>query len=157
MMLSAIVEFVDGSVGQYSANVIAENMFAQCDLDGNQYLLMDAIVDHKSNGSAVKFADRFVTVNGRQHHRKTTVGWKLCIQWKDGSMTWERLADLKESYPIEVAKYAVSQGIDHEPAFTWWVPFVLKKRDRVIAVVNKHYHKWTHKFGFEVPKTAFSS
>ncbi len=48
------------------------------------------------------------------------------------------------------------QGIDHESAFNWWVPHVLKKRDRVISLVCKRttrYLKRTHKFGIEVPKT----
>jgi hypothetical protein len=31
------VEFADGAKAEYSANVIAENMWAQCDIDGNQY------------------------------------------------------------------------------------------------------------------------
>jgi hypothetical protein len=53
----------------------------------------------------------------------------------------------------EVAEYAVSHGIDHEPAFSWWVPNVLKKRDRIISAVNKRYLKRTHKFGIEVPKS----
>jgi hypothetical protein len=52
-----------------------------------------------------------------------------------------------------VAEYAVSQGIDHEPAFSWWVPYVLKKRERIISAVNNRYHKRTHKFGIEVPKS----
>ena len=60
----------------------------------------------------------------------------LCIQWKDGTTSWERLADIKESNPIEVAEYAVAQGIDHEPAFAWWVPHTLKKRNRMMAAVK---------------------
>ena len=147
------VEFPDGEVAVYSANVIAQNMIAQCDPEGNQHLLMESIIDHKTDDKAIKFADRFVLMNGRKYWRKTTAGWKLCVLWKDGSTSWERLADLKESYPIEVAEYAVAQGIDHEPAFGWWTPYVLKKRDRIIAAVNKRYHKKTHKFGFEIPKT----
>ena len=150
---SCQVEFPDGNIAEYSANVIAENMFAMCDPEGNQHLSLEAIIDHKRDNSAVKFADRFIVVNGRQHHRKTTVGWKLCIQWKDGSTSWERLADLKESHPIELAEHAVQQGIDHEPAFAWWAPHVLKRRDRIIATVNKRHVKRTHKFGFETPKT----
>ena len=60
---------------------------------------------------------------------------------------------MKESNPIEVAEFAVSQGIDHEPAFAWWVPYTLKKRDRILASVNARYHKRTHKFGIEIPKS----
>jgi phosphoribosylformimino-5-aminoimidazole carboxamide ribonucleotide (ProFAR) isomerase len=29
--------------------------------------------------------------------RKTTKGWPLCVEWKDGTTSWEHLADLKES------------------------------------------------------------
>ncbi len=60
------------------------------------------------------------------------------------------------SLTLETTEYAVTQGIDHEPAFNWWVPHVLKKRDQVISLVNKRttrYLKRTHKFGIEVPKT----
>ena len=59
---------------------------------------------------------------------------------------------MKELNPIEVAEFAVSQGIDHEPAFAWWVPYTLKKRNRILAAVNARYHKRTHKFGVEIPK-----
>ena len=82
-----------------------------------------------------------------------TQGWYPCIEWKDGTTSWENLSNLKESYPVELAEYAVTQGINHQPAFCWWVPHTLRKRDQIIAAVNKHYHKRTHKFGIEVPKT----
>ena len=147
------VEFPDGEISEYAANAIAENMWAQCDLDGKQQVLLDSISDHRTDGNAVKYADRFVYVNGRRHHKKTTQGWHLCISWKDGSTSWERLADLKESYPIEVAEYAVSRGIDHEPAFAWWVPYTLKRRNRIIAAVNKRYAKDGYRFGLKVPNT----
>lgn len=61
---SCQVEFPDGNVAECSANVIAENVFAMCDPDGNQQLLLEAVVDHKRDDSAVKHADRFVIVNG---------------------------------------------------------------------------------------------
>ena len=76
------------------------------------------------------------------------------MKWKDDSTSWERLANLKESFPVEVANYAVSNGIDSDPAFAWWwVLFTILRRNRIIAAVNSRYHKWTHKFGIEVPKT----
>ncbi len=62
----------------------------------------------------------------------------------------------KESHPIETAKYAVTHGIDHEPAINWWVKHFLKKRERIISLVkqrNTRYLKRTHKFGIELPKT----
>ena len=52
--------------------------------------------------------------------------------------------------PVEVADYALVHGLEAEPAFVWWV---LKWRNRIIAAVIKQYHKRTHKFGIEIPKT----
>ena len=98
-------------------------------------------------------ADKYVEVKGKQHLKKTTRGWEFCVQWKDSTTSWARLADLKESNPIEVAEYAMTQGIDHEPAFDWWVPHTLRKRSRIIAAVSKRYFKRTHKFGIKTPKT----
>jgi hypothetical protein len=34
---------------------------------------------------------------------------------------------MKESYPVQVAEFAVSQGISEAPAFRWWVKDVLRQ------------------------------
>ena len=136
-------------------------MYSQCDPDGHEYILLDEIVDHRRTDTAIKLADQKVMrANGRTYLRRSTIGWQLCCQWKDGSSSWVNLADLKESYPIEVAKYAKILGIVHEPAFNWWVPHILKKRDHIISLVKKQsprFFKRTHKFGIEVPKTVKES
>jgi hypothetical protein len=42
------VEFLDGEVREYSANVIAENIYARSDIDGySSYNILDGIVDYK--------------------------------------------------------------------------------------------------------------
>jgi len=58
---------------------------------------------------------------------------------------------------LECAEYAFAQGIEHEPAFNWWAPHVLKKRKHIISLVRKRqtrYLKRTHKFGVEMPRNA---
>ena len=40
-------------------------MYSQCDADGNQYLLMDAITDHKKDKTAIEKTNAIVVVNGR--------------------------------------------------------------------------------------------
>ena len=55
--------------------------------------------------------------------------------------------------PVELADYALANGIDDEPAFKWWVPYTLKKRDRIIAKVKTKYWKTTHKYGVRLPKS----
>ena len=66
------VEFPDGAELEYTANTIAENMWAQCDIDGNQWLLMEGIVDHRKDETALTEDNGYVSVNGRQHRVKTT-------------------------------------------------------------------------------------
>ena len=68
-------------------------------------------------------------------------------------MSWHRLADIKESYPVQLAEYAVANGIDHEPAFKWWVKKTLKRKERTISKVKSKYWRSTHKFGIEIPKS----
>ncbi|KAI2491971.1 Reverse transcriptase (RNA-dependent DNA polymerase) [Fragilaria crotonensis] len=148
------VVFPDGQTAELAANVIAQSMYAMCDTEGNQFILLEGIVDHRKDESALERADMYVQRGSNRHIRKTTKGWKLCVEWKDGTTSWERLADLKELNPVEVAEYAMAHGIlDCEPAFAWWVPYTLRRRNRIIAAVNARYHKRTHKFGIEVPKT----
>jgi hypothetical protein len=115
--------------------------------------MIQDIVGHTNDGHAVERADMYIRVGRKKQIRKTTKGWHLCVEWKDGTTYWERLADLKESNPVEVDEYAVTKNLHDEPYFAWWVPHVLKKRNRIIASVTKRYHKFTHKFGIQVPKT----
>jgi hypothetical protein len=84
---------------------------------------------------------------------KTTKGWHLCVELKYGTTSWERLEDIKESNPVEIAQYAATKSLLNTPDFAWWAPYVLQKRTRIIADVTKRYHKRTHKFGIEVPKS----
>jgi hypothetical protein len=43
--------------------------------------------------------------------------------------------------------------IAEQPAFAWWVPYVLRKRERIIQKVKSQYWKHTHKYGVELPKS----
>jgi hypothetical protein len=38
------IEFPDGHSDEYTDDVIAENMYAQCDIEGRQYNLMKALL-----------------------------------------------------------------------------------------------------------------
>jgi hypothetical protein len=147
------VEFPDGCSEEYMSNVIAEKVYAQCDEEGNQFIMLQDIAGHKTDGHAVDCADMYIKVGSNKQIRKTTKGWHLCVKWKDWTTSWERLADLKESNPVELAEYAATKNLHDKPAFAWWVPHVLKKRNIIIAAVTKRYHKRTHKFGVQVPKT----
>jgi hypothetical protein len=62
-----------------------------------------------------------------------------------------KLAELKNSYPIELAKLSKARSIADEPAFAWWVPHTLRRRNGILSAVGARVRKKTHKYGFEVP------
>ena len=57
-------------------------------------------------------------------------------------------------YPVQLAEYVHQRKVSEEPAFAWWVPHVLKKRNRIISKVKSKYWTRTHKFGIRIPKDA---
>eukprot|EP00934_Nitzschia_sp_Nitz4_P002319 Nitzschia sp. Nitz4//scaffold471_size5685//193//5616//NITZ4_009210-RA/size5685-processed-gene-0.1-mRNA-1//1//CDS//3329552692//2319//frame0 len=148
--------FPDGEEKDIAFNILAEHLYSQVDSEGRQQQIFREIIAHRRNKRAVDKADQFRTLpNGRRIQKKTTAGWDLEIEWKDGSTSWLTLKELKETNPIEVALYAVANRIDDEPAFSWWVKQVLKKRQRLIKVMktaNNHFRKH-YKFGIRMSRT----
>ena len=61
------VDFSDGENAELGANIIAESMYTQCDIEGNQYRLMDHIVDHRKDYNMVCKDNQNVTVNGNRY------------------------------------------------------------------------------------------
>ena len=50
-----------------------------------------------------------------------------------------------------------ARGIEKEPAFTWWVPYTLRKHDIIVSSVSSRVRRCLHKYGIEVPKLIVSS
>ena len=143
---------VEGQQQEYAANQIAENLYSQVDTEGRRQLVMKAIIDHRKDGNAIEKTDGYlVTRSGQQRRKKTTRGWQLKVEWADGTASWVPLSELKDANPVETAEYAVTAKIDDEPAFAWWVPTILRRRDVIIAKVKGKYWRTTHKFGIRLP------
>ena len=146
------VEFPDGAVKQYAGNVIAENVLSQVDQSGYHTQHLRRILAHKRLDDAVDIEDAyFTTKRGVRRRRQTTVGWQFLCEWRDGSSSWATLKVLKESNPVDIAEYVTAIGIQDEPAFAWWVPFTLKKRDRIVAGLNTRVRRKGRKFGNQNP------
>jgi hypothetical protein len=93
---SYIADFDDGDQTELTVNMIAESFYLQCDPDGNQYVLLEEIVDHQCLPAAIKLSDqKIVRADGKTYLKHSTIGWQLCCQWKDGPTSWDNLADLK--------------------------------------------------------------
>lgn len=147
-----VVELADGTQQEFAANIIAENLYSQCDTEGHQYMIFRGIVDHTKDNSAINKDDGYTTSkNGNRTPKKTTQGWKILIEWKDDTTTWVPLKDVKNSNPVELAEYAAANGLLEEPAFAWWANYTLNKRNRIISKVKSRYWKTTHKFGIRLP------
>ena len=117
------IEFQYGFRQPVAANLIAENLFAKVNQEEKSQKLINMIIDVRKTDKAVKYKDAFdISSNGTKRQKATTQGWELCIQWKDGSITWNTLKDVKDSFLFELDEYAVENWIASKPAFAWWVP-----------------------------------
>jgi hypothetical protein len=122
------VEFLDGETEILTANIIAEKLLAQVDEEGHRQMMIAEIEDHRVLDDAIPANDGyFTTTSGMKRKKNMTRGWEILVRWRDGSSDWIALKDLKDSYPVKLAYYALAQGIQDEPAFAWLVPFVHKK------------------------------
>ena len=145
------IEYPDGTVDILTANAIAESLYSRVDAEGREHMLMQEIIEHRFDGNLLPKDDLYLPNSNQM--RRTTKGCQLLVSWKDGTSSWIPLADMKDSYPVEVAEYAVGNKIASESCFAWWVPHVLRKRDRIIGKIKARVLKRTHKFGIEIPRS----
>ena len=146
-------EYIDGTTEVISANVIAENILAQVDEEGHRQLMIDEIIDHCTNSDAMpRERGHYMTQDYTMRWKMTTKGWELCVIWKDGSTNWIELKDLKSAYPVQLAEYAINDKIEDQPVFAWWVPYVIKKRTRIVSKLKSKYWQRTPKYGICKPK-----
>ena len=95
------LEFPDGEIRPYAANVIADNIWVQVDPEGLRYVIFELIIDHHIDSSvAITKENMYLSVNGRRTMQRTTTGVKLLVLCKDGSEQWFPLKDLKELNPV---------------------------------------------------------
>lgn len=149
-----VVADLDGNEEIVTANVIAENLLAQTDDEGHRHMLLDEILDLQSDKDAVP-KERGLRSNkfGVKTRVRTLKGWKVLVRWKGGMTEWIELKDMKDSYPVDMAEFAVTHEVQDEPAFAWWVPYTMKKRNRIISKVKSKYWQRTHKYGIRIPKS----
>jgi hypothetical protein len=118
-----LAEFPDGTISEYAANIIAESIYNQVDDGGYDNTLFDSIIIHEFNPPFTDITQNENLVS------KSTEGWKICLQWKDGSSSWHPMIDVKNSFPVQLADYALYNELQDKTGFSLWVKHTLKKRE----------------------------
>jgi hypothetical protein len=79
------VRLPDGTSRELTYNIIAENLFSQCDSEGRQYQLISEISDHRADDTAIAKGDEWIDTKSGRRRKLTTRGWSFLVEWKDGS------------------------------------------------------------------------
>ena len=56
------VKFSGGEVIEFIANIIAESLYAQCDVVFNEYLLLPSFFDHRKSDKGLSLEDQMIMV-----------------------------------------------------------------------------------------------
>ena len=79
------VRFHDGEEKDITYSVLAEHLYSQVDSEGNQHKIFSALIGHRKKSSAVDKIDGFRMVNGKKVRKRTTTGWDIEVEWRDGT------------------------------------------------------------------------
>jgi hypothetical protein len=158
-----LAQFPDGSISEYAANVIAEAIYDQTNDEGHEDSLFSSIIGHEFNHVAL-YTEEDIAPEDRLSQVdlipsitpsciKSTKGWKICVEWLDGTSSWHPMVEIKNCFPVQLAEYAIQHQLQDNSAFNWWVKHTLHKKQRIIAHVHSRYSRRTHKFGIQVPNS----
>ena len=63
------------------------------------------------------------------------------------------MKNVKDSYPVQLATFAIENSLDKEPTFAWWILYVTRKNERIIKKLKSKYWSKMHKYGIRIPKS----
>ena len=107
------IETPDGNIHEYTANVIAQNLWNQVDDDGYNYNSLYEVIGHRRNDDAIsQEAGFFETSNGIRRKVITTKGWDFNVKWESGETSYISLKDIKEHNPAEIAEYVLANKLE---------------------------------------------
>ena len=145
--------FNDGLIQEYVANWIALSIYDHVNEDGHRTRLLDSIERHRSDDNIIKASDGYHKDSRSWKSRRIAAkGQDLLTRWCDGSKSQIPLSDLKEYNPLDVAEYDLANKISKEPAFDWWTPHALKKRDSIVMTVWQRVTFKDNKYGIKIPR-----
>ena len=149
------VKFGDGTIKQYSANLIAMNILDKVETNGYESGVLESILDMRKDKNPTKLLkEKRRAISGKDCHlRKDMNGWEFLVRFRDGSEAWIPLNLIKKSNPIEAAEFVKSRGAENEPDFAWWAPYYLRQRDVIVGSLNSQLKYRNVKYGIVIPNT----
>ena len=79
------MEFPDGLIQQYSANLIAESIYMECDKEGRRDQMMQDIVEYQKDTDALNIGDEFIKTNmGRPERVESNKLQRGVSSWSSG-------------------------------------------------------------------------
>ena len=64
-------------------------MMLQVDSEGHHYQVLTEVTDHKEDDSGISKVGSFIeSSSGNLHRKRKNRGWKILVEWKDGSVDW---------------------------------------------------------------------
>ena len=134
--------------------MIAQNLYTVLEGDDVGNRTLEATLDHDNKTYSKRKTRSYIWTKSKSKTKhRSTAGWRILVQWNDGSEQWVNLGRMKEAYPVQMAQYAASRGLLYEPAFHWWEPYALRKCDGVTFSVRMRSKKTTHKYGIQIPRS----
>ena len=83
------IEFDGGEIAELMVNIIAESIHSKCDAVGNEYLLLDSLIDYCKDEKMISLTNQKTIIQGRLVTHK----FPMCYQRKDGPASWEMLSN----------------------------------------------------------------
>ena len=71
------VEFLGGKVTELTTNIIAESVYVQCDVEGNEYLPLNLLIDYQKDDKVIPLSDQQISLWGRAVTCKSTAAWSI--------------------------------------------------------------------------------
>ena len=71
------MEFEEDTKAELTDNAITQSMYACCYPDGNQYLMLDSIIDFRHSTTDLCYSDQNFVRNGRTYRLISKYGYHL--------------------------------------------------------------------------------
>ena len=75
-----VIEFIDGSVNEYTGNMICEALWDQVDAEDNDVGLLQEVIGHRSDKTAIPIHKGYIQHNGQTRKVITTQGWDIQVR-----------------------------------------------------------------------------